>query len=306
MEAVKNFQKNNGLNVDGIAGPDTQDELFKPSFNLSSSLFANFLLNNYPKPKPEPSISPEVLGIAGSLFKKYKEQKQSNEIDLNKIDFLQLYNVIKKFKTHDDNNFIDICNRIISKVFNFIKIDIKITSLDTTYTCKAGFLKVTLNAKSGGDFSFGGDKYIFKNSNHNKTEGLILNSLDLLSDKISLIVVPQIKRNIEIFKQKVGEAIINGSVAIKIEFGKLIYEFQVAKKDDLSKIYGTLTITLELNFDLSNVAQRIAQQIDKSLGVIRVVALTLVQIVVIAGVVIGILYSVVDPVTAESILSVFK
>ena len=191
-------------------------------------------------------------------------------------------------------------------MFNFIKIDIKITSLDTTYTCKAGFLKVTLNAKRGGDFSLGGDKYIFKNSNHNKTEGLILNSLDLLSDKISLIVVPQIKRNIEIFKQKVGEAIINGSVAIKIEFGKLIYEFQVAKKDDLSKIYGTLTITLELNFDLSNVAQRIAQEIDKSLGVIRVVALTLVQIVVIAGVVIGILYSVVDPVTAESILSVFK
>ena len=178
--------------------------------------------------------------------------------------------------------------------------------MDTTYTCKSGFLKVTLNSKSGDDFSFGGDKYIFKNSNHNKTEGLILNSLDLLSDKISLIIVPQIKRNIEMFKQKVGEVIINGSVSIKIEFGKLIYEFQVAKKDDLSKIYGTLTITLELNFDLSKVAQKIGEQIDKSLGVIRVVALTLAQIVVIAGVVIGILYSVLDPVTAESILSVFK
>lgn len=306
VEAVKNFQKNNGLNVDGIAGPNTQDVLFNSSFNLSSSLLAKFLLNSNPKPKPEPTFSPEVLSIAGSLFKKYQEQKQSNEIDLNKIDLLKLYDVIKNFKLHDDNNFIDICNRIISKVFNFIKIDIKITSLDTTYTCKAGFLKVTLNAKSGGDFSFGGDKYIFKNSNHHKTEGLLLNSLDLLSDKISLIVVPQIKRNIEMFKQKVGEAIVNGSVSIKIEFGKLIYEFQVAKKDDFSKIYGTLTITLELNFDLSNVAQKIGVQIDKSLGVIRVVALTLFQIVAIAGVIIGILYSVVDPVTAESIISVFK
>lgn len=281
VEAVKNFQKDNGLNVDGIAGADTQDVLFKPSFNFNSSVLANFLLHNYHKPKPTPTFSPEMLRIAGSLFLKYLEQ-------------------------NDDNNFLDRCNIIISKVFNFIKIDIKITSLDKTYTCKSGFLKVTLNAKSGGDFSFGGDKYIFKNSNHDKTEGLILNSLDLLSDKISLIVVPQIKKNIEMFKQKVGEAIVNGSVTIKIEFGKLIYEFQVAKKDDLSKIYGTLTITLELNFDLGNVAQKIGQQIYNSLGVVKVVALSLVQIVVIAGIVIGILYSVIDPVTAESILSIFK
>ena len=57
---------------------------------------------------------------------------------------------------------------------------------------------------------------------------------------------------------------------MKIEFFKLIYEFNIAKKDDLSELYGTLSITLELDFDLNKIGERIGQEIMKSLGIIKV------------------------------------
>jgi peptidoglycan hydrolase-like protein with peptidoglycan-binding domain len=69
VEAVKNFQKNNGLSVDGIAGPNTQNALF----NSSTSLLTN----------------PAFLGIMGKYM--FNEQpKQDNTLDLSKIDLGKL------------------------------------------------------------------------------------------------------------------------------------------------------------------------------------------------------------------------
>ena len=82
--------------------------------------------------------------------------------------------------------------------------------------------------------------------------------------------ISQIKKEIELFKEKVGNSIINGSVAIKIEFGKLIYEFDIAKNDDLSKLYGTLTITLELDLDLNKSAEAIGLKISKLIGIVGI------------------------------------
>ena len=79
--------------------------------------------------------------------------------------------------------------------------------------------------------------------------------------------ISQIKQEIELFKEKVGNSIVNGSVAIKIEFGKLIYEFDIAKNDDLSKLYGTLTITLELDFDLNKKVEEMGQKVSNLIGI---------------------------------------
>ena len=102
-------------------------------------------------------------------------------------------------------------------------------------------------------------------------------------------MIPQIRNNIEMFKQKVWKSIINGFVAMKIEFFKLIYEFNIAKKDDLSELYGTLSITLELDFDLNKIGERIGQEIMKSLGIIKV-TLDENQLKIIGAAIIGVLF----------------
>lgn len=281
VEAVKKFQRNNGLNVDGIAGPNTQDVLFS---------------------SPNLQINPILFNIATNFFNKQKEKEQTNNFDFNKID-LTKFILLRLQKEKDE--FLEICNKITSNVFNFLKIDVKITTLDLTYTCKVGFLKVTLNAKSGGDFKFEGDKYIFKNSSLSKTEGFILNTLDFIADKIGLVFVPQIKTNIETFKQKVGEAIVNGSVTIKLEFPKLVYEFQVAKKDDFSNLYGTLTIAVEFDFDLLKIAEKVSQKVLNTLGAINGLFINKFQMICIIIAVIGVIIVVQNPLVVETILKPF-
>ena len=76
-----------------------------------------------------------------------------------------------------------------------------------------------------------------------------------------MVFVPQFKTKLETFKQKVGKAIINGSITIKFELPKLVYEFEVAKKDDLTKLYGKLTISIEFDFDLLKVAEKVAVKV---------------------------------------------
>lgn len=283
VEAVKNFQKNNGLSVDGIAGPNTQNALF----NSSTSLLTN----------------PAFLGIMGKYM--FNEQpKQDNTLDLSKIDLGKLAIFMLQKKSNDE--FFDICNKIKSKVFDFLKIEINITTYDFIYTCKTGCLKVTLEAKSGGDFKYEGDKYIFKNNSLYKTEGFFLNTLDFISDKIGLVFVPQIKTNIETFKKKVGESIVNGSVTIKFEFPKLVYEFEVAKKDDLSKLYGKLIISVEFDFDLMKVAEKVGQKVLDSLGMImKGVIVNRQQIIIIMLIVIGILVAVMSPPSVQGLLLAF-
>ena len=282
VEAVKNFQRNNGLNVDGIAGPNTQDALFSS-----------------PDPILNPIFNPVLLRMAANLYNKQIEEKQTNNFDFSKIDLSKF--IVQRLQKEKEY-FLEICNKINSNVFNFLKIDVKITTLDLTYTCKVGFLKVTLNAKSGGDFTFEGEKYIFKNSSLSKIEGFLLNTLDFIADKIGKVFVPQIKTNIETFKQKVGEAIVNGSVTIKFEFPKLIYEFQVAKKDDLSKLYGTLTIGIEFDFDLLKIAEKVGQQVLNSLGVIKGLIINKIQMIAIIIIVVGVIIVVQNPALVELIL----
>ena len=76
---------------------------------------------------------------------------------------------------------------------------------------------------------------------------------------------------------------------MKIEFFKLIYEFDIAKKDDLSELYGTLTITWELDFDLNKIGEKIGQEIMKSLGIIKV-TLDENQLKIIGAAIIGVLF----------------
>ena len=114
---------------------------------------------------------------------------------------------------------------------------------------------MTVNAKSGGTFSYGGDKYIFKLSGHCQTTGLLLNSVDFISEAINHILCIQIKNKINMFKQKVEESIVNGAVTISFQFPKLIYEFELAKDEKLSHLYVKLTVTLELNIDLNAIVK---------------------------------------------------
>jgi hypothetical protein len=225
-EAVKNFQRDHGLSVDGIAGPDTQDSLFSSQTNYGNIF--------------NPNINPIMLRVMGDYYKKKKEEEQMN-IFINHVSNFLVQSILEEKK-----EFFGICNKISSNVFDFLKIEAKITSYDVNYTCKVGFLKVTLNAKSGGEFKYEGDKYIFRNSSLSKTEGFLLNTLDFIADKIGMVFVPQIKTNIETFKQKVGESIVNGSVTIKFEFPKLIYVFVILKKDELSILYRTFSNNFEL------------------------------------------------------------
>jgi hypothetical protein len=115
--------------------------------------------------------------------------------------------------------------------------------------------------------------------------------------------VPHIKTNIQTFKQKVGESIINGAVTIKFEFPKLIYEFEVAKNDDLSKLYGTLTISLEFDFDLFKIAEKVGQKVLDSLHMIlQGVIINKQQIIIIILIVIAIIVVVMNPSTVQGIL----
>jgi len=292
-EAVKSFQKNNGLNPDGIAGPNTQDTLFSSkNFNILNPVF-----------------NPALLGIMGKMLNKKREsESMTNNLILN-FDIIK--NVLAKAKNEENDKFFGICNKISHNVFDFLKIEVKVTSYDYTYTCKAGCFKVTLNAKSGGEFKFEGEKYIFKNSSLCKTEGILLNGLNAISDTLGMVAFPQIKSNIETFKQKVGEAVVNGSVTIKFEFPKLIYEFEIAKKDDLSKLYGTFTISIEFDFniDLFKIAQKIAIKVTQKLGncfaILGNIIMTNQQTIAIIFMAIGIVIALTNPQAASLLLLSF-
>ena len=112
--------------------------------------------------------------------------------------------------------------------------------------------------------------------------------------------MPNLKRNIEIFKQKVGQSILNGSVAIEIEFGKLIYEFDISKSDNLDKLYGSLTITLELDFDLNKAAEKVSQELTNVLQNL-IINIPQEQLKIIGVVIIGILYIILG-ISAASLL----
>ena len=184
-----------------------------------------------------------------------------NSVDANKIDAMAIYNHIKKVNA-DNEEFFNISNKIIHNVFDTLKININITSYNETYTFKSGNIKITINAKSGGNLSFNKDEFIFINSEYRKAEGILTNLMDITFQFSNIPFISQIKKDIELFKEKVGKSIVNGSVAIKFEFGKLIYEFDIAKKDDISKLYGTLTITLELDFDLSKAVEAVGEKVS--------------------------------------------
>ena len=222
------------------------------------------------------------------LMNNMQQNQNSEQIDFNKIKMLPLYNYCKNVKTNNEN-FFRICNDIIKNVFDNLKIDANITFYNKTFTIKAGNIKVTINATSGGKFSFDKEQYIFKNSEYIKTEGFFMYLIDKFLGNSGGFMIPQIRNNIEMFKQKVGKSIINGSVAMKIEFFKLIYEFDIAKNDDLSELYGTLTITLELDFDLNKIGERIGQEIMKSLGIIKI-TLDENQLKIIGAAIIGVLF----------------
>ena len=248
-----------------------------------------------------PLTTPTAASLSVPIINKIIQDKKSNQIDLNKIQLLPLYNFCKNIQTKNEK-FFKICNDIIKNVFDNLKIDVNITSYDKTYTIKVGNIKVSINAKSGGNFSFNKEQYIFKNSEYTKTEGLLMNLIDMFLGNSNNFMIPQIKNNIEMFKQKVGKSIINGSVAMKIEFYKLIYEFNISQTDDLSKLYGTLTISLELDFDLNRIAEKIGQEIKNSLGIIKI-PLDENQLKLIGAVIIGVLFIILG-ITAVDLLCI--
>lgn len=251
IEGIKNFQKSNGWEANGIIGRD----------------------NN--------SIQRSILFLDKISMVKSFPQKI--------IDF------IKMISTNDKGNFLDIYNKIIQKVFDFIKIEIKVTLLDKEYTQKIGPIKVTTKAKLGGNFSYEGSKYIFKNSLLIETRGWELNILDFVTEFLQETFSLEFKKNIEIFKKKVGETINNGALTIKIGLGKITYDFQIAKKDDLTKLYGgitklygTCTIILELDFDLDKIIKKLSEKIYNFLKNLLGPFYNMQTAMVLAGAIIGI------------------
>jgi hypothetical protein len=255
---------------------------------------ANFFLNS----GVNPFLNQNAINNSFPIINNYI-QSQTNRIDKNDFDSIAFTLMCQRIKENDEK-FFSICNDIIKNVFNSLKIDINITSYDKTYIFKTGNIKVSINAQSGGNFSFGKQQFVFKNSEYSETEGFLLELLDAIIRNSNLIFMPQLKTHIEIFKQKVGESILNGSVAIGIEFGKLIYEFDISKNDDLDKLYGSLTITFELDFDLNKAAEKVGQKLSNILRNVNI-NITQEQLKIIGVVIIGILYIILG-ISAASLL----
>ena len=190
----------------------------------------------------------------------FLDQKIINQ-SLVKSFSQKMIDLIKMIFNKDKETFLDICNKIIQKVFDFIKIEIKVTLLDKEYTQKIGLVKVTTKAKLGGDFFYGRNKYIFKNSLLIDTKGWVLNILDFINEFLKEIFSLEFNKNVEIFKKKVSEIINNGSLTIEVGLGKITYDFEIAKKDDLTKLYGKFTIILELDFDLDKIIKKLSEKI---------------------------------------------
>lgn len=260
----------------------------------NKQFLANFLLNSGVNPFLNQNVITSSFPITNNYIQSQSDRIDKN--DFNSIGFILMCQRIEK----ERKNFFSICNNIIKNVFGSLKIDINITSYDKTYTFKTGNIKVSINAKSGGNFSFKKQQYVFKNSEYSKTEGFLLELLDVIIKNSNLIFMPDLKRNIELFKQKVGQSILNGSVAIGIEFGKLIYEFDISKSDNLDKLYGSLTITLELDFDLNKAAEKVSQDLSNVLQNIKI-NIPQEQLKIIGVVVIGILYIILG-ISAASLL----
>lgn len=260
----------------------------------NQQFIANFLLNSGVNPLLNQNVINNSFPIIHNFI-----QSQSIGIDKNGFNSIPLTLMCQRIKKENEK-FFSICNDIIKNVFSPLKIDINITSYDKTYTFKTGNIKVSINAKSGGNFSFDKQQYVFKNSEYSNTEGFLLELLDVVIKNSNLIFMPQLKSHIKMFKQKVGESILNGSVDISIEFGKLIYEFDISKNDDLDKLYGSLTITLEFDFDLNKAAEKVGQELS---NVLRRVNMNIAQeqLKIIGVTVIGILYIILG-ISAASLL----
>ncbi len=79
----------------------------------------------------------------------------------------------------------------------------------------------------------------------------------------------------------------------------------MAKKDDLSKLYGTLTIGIEFDFDLLKIAEKVGQQVLNSLGVIKGLIINKIQMIAIIIIVVGVIIVVQNPAMVELILKPF-
>lgn len=254
INAIKNFQKNINVENNGIIGLDNNNIQRKKLFAEESKVKENLM-----------------------------------KIIITKFETL-LLDLKRKILKEDEKKFLDICNDIIKKVFDFVKIDIKVTLFEKEYTQKIGPIKINIKAKSGGNFTYGNDKYIFKYSKLVETKGLFLNTIDFISEYLKDIFPMQIKKNIEIFKRKVGQVIINGGVTIKIEFNKITYEFEAAAKDDFTKLYGTLTISFELDINIDDIIKKLSSKIMDSLSLLSCIILSLATVELAIGGIIGILF----------------
>ena len=140
----------------------------------NQQFIANFLLNSGVNPLLNQNVINNSIPIIHNFIHKN---------DFNSIPLTLMCQRIKK----DNEKFFSICNDIIKNVFSSLKIDINITSYDKTYTFKTGNIKVSINAKSGGNFSFDKQQYVFKNSEYSNTEGFLLELLDVVIKNSNLI-----------------------------------------------------------------------------------------------------------------------
>ena len=121
--------------------------------------------------------------------------------------------------------------------------------------------KVKAKASSNYQMTIGNNIYIFKNSINIKNTGIEFTLSNFFEELFKTFLHLEIKNKIKIFKEKFGNAIVNGNVIIKVEPGKITYIMELAKTNKLDEFIGSLSISLEPKFNLDNVSEKIANKL---------------------------------------------
>ena len=256
-EAIKKFQKDNGLNQTGDIDLATNLKLKMKILEIQSKLLekgftigdcgADGICGYYTIEAIKSFQKYWNLKVDGKVGPQTREKLFSERVYSLKEQVA--YYLLYTYNYFTKPSFLDKSNNIL-KLFKFEeKLDYESQVLEF----ETSNFKVKAQAKSGEKISYSpsDNGYIFKGGVCINQTGFFINFQNIIEEKIKEITKKNIEGTYSIFKNKIGNAINTGKVKISMFLNTLKYEFEICEENNLSKTYGKLEIeiTFKINFN---------------------------------------------------------
>jgi len=216
------------------------------------------------------------LKVDGIIGEQTRMKLFSSSIDWKYyIHYLNFFPILYKYAKNyiyktDDINFLSKSNSIIRKLLNISQFELEIKEFNEEKTIDIGNFQIKVKAEKGAKLSIGSEKFYIKGGIVYKKDGIDFSLTNFINKYIQEKIVPNFKKKYKIFKQKIGEAVVDGKLTIEFKENKLIFKIAIEKEGENSKkyltenYYGTLTISIEFKpKGLRDIINKIIDKIEE-------------------------------------------